>query len=60
MALSKEEKSKRIDAWQKDNIRRIVVKLSKVNPRDQKLIEQLDKQDSIQGYIKDLIEADMQ
>lgn len=47
------------DAYQKENIRRVVVKFNKKMLRDQKLLEHLDSKESIQGYIKDLIEADM-
>ena len=48
------------DNYQKENIRRIVVKFNKKMERDQKLLEHLDGTGNIQGYIKKLIEADME
>lgn len=60
------------DAYQKENIQRVVVKFNKKNERDQKILDHLykvkqesdkekdpDKKTSIQSYIKDVIEADM-
>lgn len=53
------------DNYQKEYIRRIVVKFNKKMERDQKLLEHLlkhqgKKDDSVQSYIKKLIEADME
>lgn len=47
-----------IDKYQKANIRRITVKLNRKT--DQKLIEKIDSVDNVQGYIKSLIEADIE
>ena len=44
--------------WRKENIRRIVVNLNKVNQAD--VIEHLDKQVNKQAYIIDLIRKDME
>lgn len=46
-----------VEEWQKKNVRRVVVKLNKRVDAD--IIEQLDKQDSVQGYIKQAIRAYM-
>lgn len=46
------------DKYQKANIRRITVKLNRKT--DQKLIEKIDSVDNVQGYIKSLIEADIE
>lgn len=46
------------DKYQKANIRRITVKLNRKT--DQKLIDKIDSVDNVQGYIKSLIEADIE
>lgn len=46
------------DKYQKANIRRITVKLNRKT--DQKLIDKIDSVDNVQGYIKKLIEADIE
>lgn len=45
------------ERWQKENIRRVVVKLHKINDVD--IIERINKEVSIQGYIKRLIREDI-
>lgn len=57
MAKTKQEVNRQIDAWQKKNIKRIVVKLNKRTDAD--IIEQLDKEESVQGYIKKAVRAYM-
>lgn len=57
MAEVSEKRKQYVEEWQKKNIRRVVVKLNKRVDAD--IIEQLDKQDSIQGYIKQAIRAYM-
>lgn len=46
-----------VEAWQKEHIRRVVIKLNKRTDAD--IIEQLNKQESVQGYIKKAIRAYM-
>lgn len=57
MAKSKQEIYRQIDEWQKKNIRRVVIKLNKNTDAD--IIEHIDKQESVQGYIKEAIRAYM-
>lgn len=57
MAEISEKRKQYVEEWQKKNIRRVVVKLNKRVDAD--IIEQLDKQDSVQGYIKQAIRAYM-
>lgn len=57
MAEVSEKRKQYVEEWQKKNIRRVVVKLNKRVDAD--IIEQLDKQDSVQGYIKQAIRAYM-
>lgn len=57
MAEVSDKRKQYVEEWQKKNIRRVVVKLNKRVDAD--IIEQLDKQDSIQGYIKQAIRAYM-
>lgn len=45
------------ERWQKENLRRVVVKLHKVNDAD--VIERIDAEVSIQGYIKRLVREDI-
>ena len=63
MAQTRQEHMAQIDAWQKENITRVVVKFSKKNERDQEILEHLRKHKenggSIQGYIKEAIEEKM-
>jgi hypothetical protein len=58
MAEVSEKRKQYVEEWQKKNIRRVVVKLNKRVDAD--IIEQLDKQDSVQGYIKQAIRAYME
>lgn len=46
-----------IEKWQKENIRRVVIKLHKTNDLD--IIARIDEEPSIQGYIKRLIREDI-
>lgn len=57
MAKTKQEINKQIDEWQKKNVRRIVIKLNKRTDAD--IIEQLDEEGNVQGYIKKAIRAYM-
>jgi len=59
MAQTKEEHMAQIDAWQKENITRVTVKFSKKSERDQKILAHLQKQKSMQKYIKDALEEHM-
>lgn len=45
------------DAWQKEYIKRVVVKLNRKTQGD--IIEHLATKDNVQGYIIGLIKADM-
>lgn len=47
------------DKYQKENIKRIVVKLNRKIESDKQMIDYLASKDNVQGYIKDLIRADM-
>lgn len=58
MAEVSEKRKQYVEEWQRKNIRRVVVKLNKRVDAD--IIEQLDKQDSVQGYIKQAIRAYME
>ena len=60
MRKSPEERRRYIEDWQKENIRRVTVKLNKAADADiiEKL-DSLDRQDSVQGYIKRLIREDI-
>lgn len=46
-----------IERWQKENLKRVVVKLHKVNDFD--IIERISQETSVQGYIKRLIREDI-
>ena len=46
-----------IERWQKENLKRVVVKLHKVNDFD--IIERIGQEASVQGYIKRLIREDI-
>lgn len=47
-----------IEKYQKENIRRFVLKLNKKTDAD--LIKHLDKKKNRQGYLKELIKNDME
>lgn len=53
MAKTKYDVYRRIDEWQKENVKRVVIKLNKRTDAD--ILEVLSKQESVQGYIKDAI-----
>lgn len=60
MRKSPEERKRYIEDWQKENIRRVTVKLNKTTDADIiEKIDHLDRQDSVQGYIKRLIREDI-
>lgn len=46
-----------VEAWQKEHIRRVVIKLNKRTDAD--ILAELNKQESVQGYIKKAIRAYM-
>lgn len=46
-----------IEKWQKENLRRVVIKLHKVNDSD--IIDRINEEESVQGYIKNLIREDI-
>lgn len=46
-----------IERWQKENLRRVVIKLHKVNDSD--IIDRINEETSVQGYIKNLIREDI-
>lgn len=52
-----QKKYEAAERWQKENIRRVVVKLNKKSDTD--IISKLDEQVSVQGYIKQLIREDL-
>lgn len=56
MAQSEKHKAQ-VEAWQKENIKRITVKLNKKT--QDHIIRHLETKDSVQGYIIGLIEDDM-
>ncbi len=57
MAELTEERRRYIDEWQKEHIKRVLIKLNKNTDAD--IIAELAKQDSMQGYIKKAIRAYM-
>lgn len=57
MAKTKQENNKRIDEWQKQNVRRIVIKLNKRTDAD--ILAELEGKPSIQGYIKEAVRSYM-
>ena len=52
------KESEATERWQKENIKRVTIKLHKVNDVD--IIDKLDAQVSMQGYIKKLIRDDIE
>lgn len=46
------------EEYQKENIRRVVLKLNR-RTEDKELLEWIEKKENIQGYIKELIKKDM-
>ena len=65
MELGIKEQYKYNDAYQKENIQRVVVKFNRKNERDLKILDHLQKEkqkkggDSIQEYIKKAVEDKM-
>lgn len=57
MAENKRQAWRKIDEWQKTNVKRVVIKLNRNTDAD--ILKELDKKESIQGYIKDAIRAYM-
>lgn len=55
--MSIQNRQKYIKKYQKDNLRRVVVKLNRKT--DQEILEKLDSVDNVQGYIKGLILKDI-
>lgn len=51
------DKNKYMDEWKKTHVKRMSIALNRNTDRD--IIEKLDTVKSKQGYIKDLIRADM-
>ena len=58
MAKATKEQIKYIDEWQKENLKRITIKLNKHTDAD--ILEYLDGLDNRQGYLKALIREDME
>lgn len=52
------EQMANITRWQKENVRQYTIRLNRNTEAD--LIAELDSKDSVQGYIKDLIRADIE
>lgn len=53
--MGKDNRLQYIADWQKENVRRVVIKLNRKTDAD--IIEKLEGRESIQGYIKDAIRA---
>lgn len=56
---AKERQKAYIDKYQKENIRRVTIKLNRQIERDSEIMEHLDTKTNIQGYVKELIYRDM-
>ena len=52
------DQAKYVEAYQRENLQRVVVKLNKLHDAD--ILEHLGKQPNKQGYIKALIRADIE
>lgn len=57
MAELSEERKRYIEEWQKEHVKRVLIKLNKNTDAD--IIAELEKQDSMQGYIKKAIREKM-
>lgn len=55
--MAEKDRKQYIEDWQRENLRRVVIKLNKAKDAD--IIEQIDKQENVQGYIKELIRKDI-
>lgn len=53
MAQSRQEINRKIDEWQKNNLKRVVIKLNKRTDAD--IIQELEQKGNVQGYIKKAI-----
>lgn len=53
MAEVTEARKQYVESWQRENLRRVVIKLNKRTDAD--IIEHLNKQKNVQGYIKQVI-----
>lgn len=56
--LKKMKQKQQIDQWQKEHIKRVVVKLNKESDKD--ILDYLDSLPNVQGYIKSLIRKDIE
>lgn len=56
--LKKMKQKQQIDQWQKEHIKRVVVKLNKESDKD--ILDHLDSLPNVQGYIKSLIRKDIE
>lgn len=57
MAKSPRERNQYIETWQREHIKRITVKLNKSTDAD--IIERLEHESSVQGYLKRLVREDI-
>lgn len=55
--MAEKDRKQYIEDWQRENLRRVVIKLNRTKDAD--IIEQIDKQKNVQGYIKELIRKDI-
>lgn len=56
--LKKMKQKQQIDQWQKEHIKRVVVKLNKESDKD--ILDYLGSLPNVQGYIKSLIRKDIE
>lgn len=56
--LKKMKQKQQIDQWQKEHIKRVVVKLNKESDKD--ILDYLDSLPNVQGYIKSLVRKDIE
>lgn len=57
MAITKQERSRKNDAYRKENTKMITLRFF---PGDMELYEYAKQHENMSGYIKDLIRADME
>lgn len=57
MAEVTEARKQYVESWQRENLRRVVIKLNKRTDAD--IIEHLNQQGNVQGYIKQIIREAM-
>lgn len=53
MAKATPEQIAKITEWQKENVRQFTIRLNRKTDAD--ILDELEKQKSVQGYIKELI-----